>query len=139
MLDQDQSEHSPQPEIQLPPIPSEPEKKNKSPQFNRMGCISAFILVALAILVCSNGNRWLFEPSTVWGESYGETFVSTLASGGTQFAILLIIGLSLIFLHRDRFKLLRGIGAGCLVAAAYTLINAVLIGRDAILPYPGIP
>lgn len=114
-------------------------KKSHNPQFNRPGCISAVLLLALAILVCSNGNRWLFEPSTIWGESYGETFISTLASGGTQFGILFIIGLSLIFLRRDGFKLLRGIGAGSLVAAVYTLINAILIGRDAVLPHPGIP
>ncbi|MEM8857833.1 MAG: S8 family serine peptidase [Chloroflexota bacterium] len=119
--------------------PVEVEKKNNNPQFSRLGCISAVILVALGTLICSNGNRWLFEPSTIFGESYGETFASTLASGGTQVIILLIVSLSMIFLRAKRFKLLRGIGAGNLIAAAYTFTNSVLIGRDAILPYPGIP
>ena len=139
MLDQSPPEYDPQPISLEEPTSLENEKASSNPQFNRLGCISAVILVVLGILVCSNGNRWLFEPNTVFGESFGEAFTSTLASGGTQFGILLVIGLSLIFLRGAQFKLLRGIGAGSLVAAAYTLINAILIGRDTILPYPGIP
>ena len=111
---------------------------SNSPQFTRFGCITAIILLGLGILICSAGNRWMFEPQSILSFDVDSLFTSTLLSSASQWGLLLIIGLVLLFLRQDRFRLLRGIGAGLLIGAAYTAVNGALIAWEAPLTYPGI-
>ena len=119
--------------------PAPATKPSNSPQFTKMGCITAVILLVIGILICSGGNRWLFEPARFFGENWGDTFTSTLVSGGSQAALLLIIGFVMFMFRQEHLRLVRGIGAGLLVAAAYSVIDTVLIAWEAPLEYPGIP
>jgi subtilisin family serine protease len=117
----------------------EPTKIPNNPQFTQFGCTTAMILLGLGILICSGGNRWLFEPQSIFGRSFDSITSSTFISGTFHWLLLLVVGLLMLFMRRDNLRLARGIGAGLLVGAIYTVANSILIAWEAPLPYPGIP
>ncbi|MFK7804594.1 MAG: S8 family serine peptidase [Anaerolineae bacterium] len=108
------------------------------PQFSQFGCITAVVLLGLGILICSAGNRWLFEPQSIFGQDYGSLATSTFVSGLSQALLLLVAGLVMFFIRRENLHLIRGVGAGLIVSAIYTAINSAFIAWEAPLTYPGI-
>ncbi len=115
-----------------------PAPRSRNPEFSGFGCATGAALLIVGLLICSSGNRWLFEPESFFGFLDGGVLQNTLLSGGSQVLLLALLGIVLWFLRQPRLWLMRGVGAGLLVAAVYTGINTLLIAWEAPLTYPGI-
>ncbi len=122
----------------IPTTQTLPKARSNNPEFSRYGCITGVVLLALGTLLCSSGNRWLFEPESIFSTSFDGALLNVLLSGGSHVVLLVVAGIALWLFRQPRFWLVRGMGAGLLVAAVYSGLNTLLLAWEAPLEYPGI-